>query len=192
MVLCTLGKHALLAWTLAALAVLGFSACKSSDGGASQSSAEEQGVETDGKRAGPKIRAAEVDSRYCQEPPELLVCCTALTPDCNECREVNRNAQREWDHACLGKAPVRLACGETPPASSCCGDNSEACRECRELAFNALMEWRRRCGSLSDMHCDKPPPEIACCKDNSPSCDACIARNLRLRQDWRIKCGREP
>ena len=132
------------------------------------------------------------ESPNCAQPLQLMACCEALTPTCNECREKNQRSQQSWDTRCLPSAEQELDCQKGPPVIACCSDASDTCRSCRESAFATLMSWKTRCGDLDHVRCDRAPPQSVCCSDGSPACDACRTRHRRALADWQQRCHRKP
>lgn len=141
--------------------------------------------------------ATETDSeldglRKCGAPPAPIVCCEAMIPACNECRDKSRRAMEEWRQRCAPKPPVQPEV--TPehckqePVLDCCSDSTAECRVCREKALNELMAWRLSCGRSQSFDCRVKPSADQCCSTSEPSCDACRKRIQRLMDEFRKHC----
>jgi hypothetical protein len=46
------------------------------------------------------VKSSKVD---CDTPPQPVMCCQAMTPACNECRETARIAMQNWLSSCPQK-----------------------------------------------------------------------------------------
>ena len=123
------------------------------------------------------------------------VCCEALTPVCNDCREKHRRHLANWQAACAKSAPpvaipaASIDCGGVPPVSECCADATAECRDCRALALTKMLAWKEACSDLEAWPCDRKPVFSECCEALMPSCSQCRDRNLRLAAAWAKRCG---
>ena len=129
----------------------------------------------------------------CKQQPDGL-CCEALTPVCNDCREKHRRQLADWQSACAKSAPPGAApapsidCGGVPPVSECCADATAECRDCRALALTKMLAWKEACSDLEAWPCDRKPVFSECCDALMPSCSQCRDRNLRLAAAWAKRC----
>lgn len=167
-------------WLLLALlsSTLFVPACKSTD-------------HPDGDEGALKADASALASKDgCAAAPKLPVCCEAMTPTCNECRDTNVKTMDAWRVACLKPTETPIDCA-SPPVTACPNDGSSAARDCRQEALNQLMTWRDKCATEGDaVTCDKKPTVTACCMAMIPSCEACRARNDRTVADWQRRCAK--
>jgi hypothetical protein len=167
----------LCAWALA----LALPACKSADKPDGAPEAQT------GEEAAAPAPAAALEGPDCKSAPVDQVCCEALTPKCNECRDGNRKAYDAWVASCGKPSLADAPCG-TPPVVDCCGEDSPECRACRDTALNQLMAWKTKCAAADTTTCDKPPQATVCCQAMTPSCDSCRDRVRRVQQEWQRRC----
>ncbi len=168
---------------LCAAFVFVFTACRSTDHTDEGSQVKsEEGAEAKPGDAKPAAAAGE-----CANKPEPVVCCEALTPSCNECRDNAKKAKAEWAAKCLKPTEQPKDCA-SPPVSDCSTDSSDSGRQCRDAAITALVDWKERCSALEAFPCDKKPPQADCCTQSIPSCNGCRDRNRRLQDDWDRRC----
>jgi hypothetical protein len=130
--------------------------------------------------------------RKCGAPPAPIVCCEAMIPACNECRDKSRRAIEEWRQRCAPKPaaqpPTTPEHCKQEPDTDCCSDSTPECRSCREKALNELMAWRLSCGKTQSFDCRVKPSADQCCSTSEPSCDACRKRIQRLLDEFRKHC----
>ncbi len=178
-------------WVLLALLSLTLFACKSSDGPVpddGQVKAADAG--SDGSGSGEAAVAPAGRASACAKSPELGVCCEAMTPKCNDCREKNAATMDGWRTRCLKPEAVAPDCAMAP-VLSCPGDGSDAARDCRQEALNTMMAWKEKCGAEeTPAACDKKPATTVCCTAMIPSCDACRARGDRAVAEWQRRCAK--
>jgi hypothetical protein len=82
----------------------------------------------------------------CEAGPPAIVCCEALTPTCNECRDKGAKALEVWHGRCDKKVELPAECGEKVPSVACCPESSSECNACRAEALNKLLARRAKCG----------------------------------------------
>lgn len=169
--------------------------------GGSEVVPEKAAVPAEGGRAKTPAPAAlatpgarpSVPALDCKQQPDGL-CCEALTPGCNDCREKHRRQLADWQAACAKSAhPVAtpapsIDCGGVPPVSECCADATAECRDCRALALTKMLAWKEACSDLQAWPCDRKPVFSECCEALMPSCSQCRDRNLRLAAAWAKRC----
>jgi hypothetical protein len=126
----------------------------------------------------------------CAKAPAMPVCCEAMTPACNDCREKNAQTMDAWRAACLKPEAIAPDCA-TAPVTSCPNDGTDAARDCRQQALNVMMAWKEKCGAEeTPASCDKKPSLTVCCQAMIPSCEACRARNDRSVAEWQRRCAK--
>ena len=127
-------------------------------------------------------------SAECASRPEPKACCEALTPSCNDCRDDNDKAQKDWESTCLSAEALPPKCEKPPPVSDCCPDYTSECEECRQQAAATLLAWKKACGTYEAHTCEAQPPTSMCCQAMIPSCQQCKDRNRRIREEWNDRC----
>ena len=167
-----------------ALALVLTSSCRSTDKSKSKSSVKSEKTVSKSVKDGDTAEA-QAD---CTKKPELTLCCKAMTPKCNECREKNKRTLDTWQKTCLNDNDSLVDCSKKLPIVGCCSDDSEACVKCRAKAIRDLLAHKEKCGNYEAHSCDKKPPLSVCCQAMIPSCNSCRERNRRILEEWRGRC----
>lgn len=162
-----------------------FSACRSTDHRDEGAQVKESEAASEKSADAPPASAAA--DGECANKPQAVICCEALTPNCNECRDRAKKAQAAWAAKCVKATEAPKDCA-SPPVADCPSDSTEVARQCREAAIVTLVDWKDRCAELEAYPCDKKPPQAACCAQAIPSCNGCRDRNRRLMEDWERRC----
>lgn len=124
----------------------------------------------------------------CSSPPEPVMCCQAMTPACNECREKSRLGIEKWQQDC-GAKTKSAGCG-SPPVAKCCKGAGSECKTCRDEAQLKITAWRKSCGIKEAINCAEKPSAENCCTTGEPSCEACKKRMGRLMIEFARQCGK--
>lgn len=173
---------------LALLALLlSFSACRSTDHRDEGSQVKQSEAASEKSDAPLPAATPAAPEGECAQKPQPVICCEALTPSCNDCRDRAKKEQAAWAAKCVKATEAPKDCA-SPPVSDCCSDATDACRQCREAAIVTLVDWKDRCAELEAFPCDRKPPQAACCAQAIPSCNGCRDRNRRLMDDWERRC----
>lgn len=167
-----------------------FTACWSdSDKTASEPVAAEKSAESI-TPATPSTATTSSDGIKCGAPPQPTVCCEAMIPSCNECRDKAQRAMAAWREKCGGQGGTDLSKCAQAPTVECCMEATSECRSCREKALNEIMAWRERCGITSGIDCNVKPSIEQCCKTGEPSCESCRKRVRRLLDEYAKHCSK--
>lgn len=135
--------------------------------------------------------AAPVEAKpdiNCNAPPIPVMCCQAMTPTCNECKEKSRQSMELWRKTCA--PPVKGAGCGAPPVATCCKGSGPECETCREEAQTNITAWRKSCGTNPAINCSEKPSVGECCTTGEPSCEACKRRISRLLTEFAGQCGK--
>lgn len=91
-------------------------------------------------------------SARCAEPPQI-VCCQALTPECEACQSDAARRLEDFETRCspasdLAPVPETFDCTQPPPLVACCRALLPRCTACAERNRAVEGAWRAACAKL--------------------------------------------
>lgn len=98
----------------------------------------------------------EAGLRKCGAPPSPMICCEAMIPACNECKEKSRRAMEEWRQRCAPKPAAKpvsdtddkqgpIDCRVKPSFEQCCQSAEPSCEACRKRIQSLIAVYSEHC-----------------------------------------------